>query len=148
MRDSQNSLDVHGRTSLTLVDECLDETDKKAVLKRIFLLFMLIDLAFSHGDQPQAQALKLFDKLIAEYKQLPLLTLVFAKLHQLYYQPNLGDDNRHKIEQLMTDIHLKINGVKAAQKGQSGTFRQKFLKNLHFLREESLKRDSSPEDVL
>ena len=50
--------------------------------------------------------------------------------------------------QLMIDIHLKINGVKAAQKGQSGTFRQKFLKNLHFLREESLKRESSPEDVL
>jgi hypothetical protein len=128
----------------SVVVKCLDETDEKAVLKRIFLFFMLIDLAFSHGDQPQAQALKLIDRLIADYKQRPLLTLVFAKLHSLYYQPNLGDDNRKKIEQLMTDIHLKINGVKSAQKGQTGTFRQKFLKNLHSLREQTLKRHSSP----
>jgi predicted MPP superfamily phosphohydrolase len=124
----------------SIIASCLAGTDEKEIIKRIILFFLLIEIAFAHGDQPQTQALKLVDDLIGTYKQqLPVLTLLFSKLHQLYYKPNLGDENRRKIEQLMTDIHLRVHGIASTQKGIAGSMVDKFLKTMKSMRADHLR---------
>jgi predicted MPP superfamily phosphohydrolase len=131
-----------GTDKLRMVfNKCFQETSEENYMKRLILLYVLVDLAFVRGNISQAEAVALVTAFVKQHhSNVWILVLVLSKLGIIYDRPDINQENEHAIERIMADIFLTIQGYGAGARGFTGKLRDEFIRTIRRNKRDRLRK--------
>lgn len=118
-----------GTEKLRSIFESIVDDEKKPVIVRLLVVFLLIDVSFIDRSEAANEMIKRVEGFAKNSSSRLITELICEKLLLVYNTPHLGEPNRRLIERLYAETQLKALGV-SSRSAAYGTSKSGIVKEL------------------
>jgi hypothetical protein len=91
-----------------IFEKLFSETKDKSSIVKLILAFLIIELTFSHRNSPSSVIMADIENTLKNYRKGLLSEMILVKLFSVYYRPNIGKENRRRLENIYAEF---VKGV-------------------------------------